>query len=121
MINKYTEASYEELRKAIYLQEKAKREKNSDTDFDVRHMNNVKVADLSVSKMDKLVYNAIAAGLNKKLKPIIDTQKSIYRLLDNVLEDNRDIMKQIEVIQRKLLINENEQIKGGIDNENRCR
>lgn len=99
MINDFNERNYEELRKAIYLDEKRKREGNVDTDFDVRHMDNVKVADLSVSQMDKLVYNAQAAGLNKKLREVKSGQSGIYQILDQLQDDNRTILERLEKIE----------------------
>lgn len=108
MINDFNAKSYDELRKAIYLEEKRKREgKSFSSDFDVRHMDNVKVAELSASQMDKLVYNAIAAGLNKKLKDIKSNELGIYGIVDNLQNDNRDILKKLEKIEYKL-----DQLKG---------
>jgi hypothetical protein len=99
---KYTENEIDALRKAIYLDEKRKREQKFDSDFDVRHMDNVKVADLSVSQMDKLVYNAQAAALNKKLGVIKGGQNGIYELVNQLVDDNRTILERLEKIEYQM-------------------
>lgn len=98
----YTENEIDALRKAIYLDEKRKREKDFDTDFDVRHMDDVKVSDLSVSKMDKLVYNAQAAALNKKLSAVKGGINGIFETVNQLQEDNRTILERLEKIEYKM-------------------
>lgn len=78
-----------------------------------RYENGVKreksVGDLTPREMDRVCYDAsysankqLLSAIMPRLKEIEEKESTLFKMVDNLLEDNREIYKQLEYVKTKL-------------------